>query len=156
MNETSTGGIVDESTSPWAGNSLFVLCGIYTPLGGGRFLYYGERPGDNWYGHGYFPKGLTILRGGRPEKIELYKHRWKDRKTGVTVHSSPPDDPRYVRCCSLIVVLRIWTFISSSKGIHNRGYRWVPLADPMNTSPGKRIVGSSIRIDETLPNGFGW
>ena len=120
MNETPTGGIVDESTTPWAGNSLFVLCGIYTPLGDGRFLYYGERPGDNWYGHGYFPKGLTVLRGGRPEKIELNKHRWKDRETGGTVHSSPPDDPIYVRCCSLVVVLRIWTFISSSKGIHKR------------------------------------
>ncbi len=120
MSETPTGGIVDESTAPWAGNSLFILCGIYTQLGGGRYLYYGERPGDNWYGHGYFSKGLMVLRDGHPEGIELYKHRWIDRETGVTVHSSPPDDPSYVRCCSLIVVLRIWSFISSGKGIHKR------------------------------------
>lgn len=120
MCETSTGGTLDESTRTWAGDSLFALCGLYTPLGGGRYLYYGDRPGSNWYGHGYFPKTLTVLRGGKPEKIELYKHRWKDRETNVTVHSRPPDDPVYVRCCSLIVVLRIWACINSSKGFHKR------------------------------------
>ena len=61
MCETYTGGILDAST--WARDSLFALCGVYVPLGGGRFMYYGERPGDNWYGHGYFPKGLTVLLG---------------------------------------------------------------------------------------------
>jgi hypothetical protein len=118
MVETSMGGTFEEST--WARDSLFVLCDVYVPLGGGRFLYYGERPGETWYGHGYFPKTLTVLRNGRPPKIELHKHRWKDQETGVTVHSRPPDDPAYIRCCSLIVVLRIWTFISSGKGIHKR------------------------------------
>jgi hypothetical protein len=83
-------------------------------------VYYGERPDASWYGHGYFSKTLTVLRCGKPERIKLYKHRWKNQETGATVHSRPPDDPGYVRCCSLIVVLRIWTFISSSKGIHNR------------------------------------
>ena len=109
---------MDESR--WARDSLFALCGVYAPLGKGRFLYYGERPFGHWYGHGYFPKTLTVLRDGGPEKIALYKHRWKDRESGATVHSSPPDDPSYVRSCSLIVVLRIWTFISSKHGIHKR------------------------------------
>lgn len=105
---------------PWARNSLFVLCDIYTPLGGGRYLYSGKRPGSDWYGHGYFSKNLTVLQNGKPEQIELYKHRWKHRDTKATVHSRPPDDPGYVRCCSLIVVLRIWAFISTRKGFHNR------------------------------------
>ncbi len=118
MSETIAEG--DSGDSKWVRDSLFALCGVYIPFGRGKCLYYGERPGDNWYGHGYFSKRLMVLRNGRPEKIELYKHRWKDRETGVTVHSSPPDDPAYVRSCSLIVMLRIWSFISSVKGIHNR------------------------------------
>lgn len=156
MNETPTGGIIDELTLPWAGNSLFVLCGIYTPLKGGRFIYYGERPGENWYGHGYFPKTLTILRKGRPEEIELYKHRWKDRETGVTVHSSPPDDPAYVRCCSLIVVLRIWSFINSDKGIHNREEVFPSLWKSSGSSSRtvqrwtKRAIENSMEIQQAI------
>ena len=118
MCETVTGGIRSESR--WLRDSLFAISGIYTPLGEGRYLYYGERPSKTWYGHGYFSKSLTVLRGGHPEKIELYKHRWEDQETGATTHSRPPDDPAYVGCSSLIIVLRIWAVINSEKGFYNR------------------------------------
>ena len=44
---------------------MFALGGIYTPLGNGQWIYYGERPGAGWHGHGYFTKTLTILVGGK-------------------------------------------------------------------------------------------
>lgn len=156
MNEMLIGGIDDTLTSRWAGNSLFVLCGIYTPLGGGRYIYQGERPGANWYGHGYFSKTLTLLRDGHAEKITLFKHRWINRETGVTVHSRPPEDPEFVRCCSLIVVLRIWSFISSSNGLYKREEVFPSLWGVSGSSSrtvqrwAKRAIENSMEIQQAI------
>ncbi|MDJ0766652.1 MAG: hypothetical protein QNJ97_27005 [Myxococcota bacterium] len=101
-------------------DSLFVVAGVYTVLGNGVLVYCGDRPGVDWHGHGYFPKTLTMMAEGKPVKVLLLKHRWKDTITGRTVHDRPPDDPIFIRFCSLIVFLRVWAAISSVKGFHNR------------------------------------
>jgi hypothetical protein len=153
MKGTSTGGIGEESL--WLRDSLFALSGIYTPLGGGRYLYYGERPGKTWHGHGYFSKTLTVLRGGRPEKIKLYKHRWEDQESGVTTHSRPPDDPVYVGFSSLIIVLRIWSVISSEEGFHNREEVFPELWDGCGSSRTvqrwtRRALANSMEIQQAI------
>jgi hypothetical protein len=83
-------------------------------------VYYGERPGAGWHGHGYFEKTLTMLAGGKPVEIRLRKHRWLDTTTGETCHSRPPDDPELLRFGTLIVFLRVWGWVNSEVGFHRR------------------------------------
>jgi len=104
----------------WVRDSLFALTGIYTPLGNGKYMYTGVRPGSSWHGHGYFPKTLTVLQDSAPVVIRLYKHRWIDTLTQRTVHDRPPDDPVLVRYCTLILLLRVWAVVSSPVGFHHR------------------------------------
>ena len=114
------GGRPDAGVDPWVRDSLFALVGIYAPLGNGRYVYYGERPGAGWHGHGYCEKTLTMLVGGAPVKVRLLKHRWRLTGTNETVHSRPPDDPALLRFCTLIVFLRVWAWVSSPVGFHRR------------------------------------
>jgi len=104
----------------WVRDSLFAIGGIYTPLQNGAYVYFGSRPGPEWYGHGYFSKSLTMLVDGNPEPILVYKHRWVHKAFGYTVHSRPPDDPVLIRFCSLILMLRVWGVVNSTMGFHNR------------------------------------
>jgi hypothetical protein len=117
MDETD-GGRPDVGVEPWVRDSLFALSGIYTPLGNGEYVYYGERPGAGWHGHGYCEKTLTMLVGGAPVKVRLYKHRWRLAGTNETCHSRPPDDPVLLRCCTLIAFLVVWAWVSSPMGLH--------------------------------------
>lgn len=119
MRGIHTGGIAVDA-EPWVRDSLFALGGIYTPYRNGAFVYEGRRPGEEWHGHGYFPKWITMLVSGLPTKVRVYKHRWIHTETGKTRHSRPPDDPVMVRFCTLVVVLRIWGWVSSLVGFHHR------------------------------------
>jgi hypothetical protein len=120
MAGTSTEDEDDTGEWEWMQNSLFAVGGIYKPCGNGEYMYAGERPGPEWHGHGYFPKWLRMLARGFAKKICVHKHRWIHKETGATMHSRPPDDPYLVRYCTLIVVLRIWGWVSSYTGFHNR------------------------------------
>lgn len=119
MRRNYPGGITVDA-EPWARDSLFTLGGIYEPYRNGTFVFRGDCPGEGWHGHGYFPKWLTMLVSGQPERIRVYKHRWIHVETGRTTHSRPDDDPVMVRYCMLIVMLRIWGWVSSAAGFHNR------------------------------------
>lgn len=100
--------------------SLFAIGGVYRAQKNGTYIYVGERPGVEWYGHGYFPKRLTVLVKGQAVKVCIYKHRWIHKDTEETTHSRPPDDPYLVRFCTLVVMLRVWAAVSSGFGFHNR------------------------------------
>lgn len=119
MSETD-GGRPDVGVDPWIRDSLFALGGIYTPLGNGEYIYFGERPGADWHGHGYCQKTLTMLVDGSPVKVLLHKHRWRFAGTNDTCHSRPPDDPELLRYCTLIVFLRVWGWVGSPVGFHRR------------------------------------
>lgn len=110
----------DTSGEQWVRDSLFALSGIYTPLSDGSYVFMGSRPGFDWHGHGYFSKTLTVLIGGKPVAVSLYKHRWIHTVKRQTVHSRPADDPLLVRFCTLIVFLRVWAAVSAERGFHNR------------------------------------
>lgn len=113
-------GRPEVGVEPWVGDSLFALGGIYTPLGNGEYVYYGERPGAGWHGHGYCEKTLTMLVEGEPVEVRLFKHRWRLVGTNETVHGRPPDDPALVRCCTLIVFLVVGGWVSSPVGLYRR------------------------------------
>ena len=121
MTGIGTEAAADESEWIWMKNSLFALGGIYRPHKNGTYIYVGERPGAEWWGHGYFPKWLTVLVRGQARKICVYKHRWIHKRTRETTHVRPPDDPCLVRFCTLIVMLRVWASVNSELGFHNRG-----------------------------------
>lgn len=114
------GGRPEVGVDPWVRDSLFALGGIYAPLGNGEYVYYGERPGPGWHGHGYCQKKLTMLVDGEPVEVLLHKHRWRLTGTNDTCHSRPPDDPVLVRCCTLIVFLVVWAWVSSPVGLYRR------------------------------------
>jgi hypothetical protein len=106
-------------------DSLFYLSGIYNSgiyerLHNGDLRYQGECPGAGWHGHGYFPKGLTMLDRGRPCAHRVWKHRWRLNGTNRTCHSRPPEDQVMVGFCTLIVFLRIFVCFSSPRGFHHR------------------------------------
>jgi len=113
----------------WVRDSLFVWTGIYVPLGDGRYVYSGERPGPGWHGHGYFEKTLVMLVDGEPRKALVLKHRWRLVGTNETCHSRPPDDPVLLRCCTLIVFLKVWAWVSAEAGLHRHAAVFEDLED---------------------------
>jgi hypothetical protein len=116
----------DETAAPWDGiedlvrDSLLTLSGVYERRPDGSLQFSGRRPAGGWHGHGWLSKTITVLVGGTPRKVLLHKHRWLLVGTTTTCHSRPPDDPRLLRFCTLIVVLRVWAFINSMVGFHSR------------------------------------
>ncbi len=99
-------------------DSLFVVAGVYRRDADGALWFYGERPAGGWHVHGWCEKTLVVLEAGQPRSVLLHKRRWLLVGTTTTCHSRPPDDPRVVRFCTLIVVLRIWAWVSSEVGLH--------------------------------------
>jgi hypothetical protein len=81
------------------------------------FQFMGTRPVGGWHGHGWTRKSLVVLTGGKQRKVVLHKHRRLLPGTTTTCHSRPPDDPAFIRFCTLIVVLRVWSFINSAVGL---------------------------------------
>ena len=127
-------GTADEACPPGAGlrpaerDSLCAVAGVYAQRHvSGGLQYDGERPGPDWHAHGYFPKGLWMLRRGRLVFRSVWKRRWRLIGTNTTCHSRPPDDPVFVHFCTLIVVLKLWAWLSSGVGLH---YRQQPI-DPI-------------------------
>jgi hypothetical protein len=110
----------DEAVRPWALDSLLVFVGAYRPRVDGSFLYVGERPGERWHAHGTTARWMWILRGGRVCRVLLRKQRWKDREAGGTVHNRPPDDVEGLRVCTLLLTLKLWSWIGRPEGLRRR------------------------------------
>jgi hypothetical protein len=65
--------------------------------------------------------------------LRLRKARWKHAETGATCHSRPPDDAASVRSCTLVVVLKLWAWVSSPHGLW-RHRAALPSLDPVVSS----------------------
>lgn len=100
-------------------SSLHAVSDRYVERDDGSLEYRGERPGTQWVGHGYFPVLQWMLRDGKAEQVVVHKHRWLFKGTTTTCHSRPPDDLG-VGACSLIVVLCLWSWLDSARGLHSR------------------------------------
>ena len=97
----------------YADTSLCYLgCGYV--LHDGHVWWYGERPGPGWHGHGWLRIRRWVLLGGRLRRVELFKHRWREVSTGRTCHSRPPDDVPLARYCSLVMVLELLCWLTST------------------------------------------
>jgi hypothetical protein len=103
-----------------ARNSLFLMSGVYQQRSDGTLVYRKARPGPGWHAHGCLRKPLWVLVDGRPQQRTIHKQRWLRYGTTMTVHDRPPDDPVLLRCCTLIVVLKLWAWLDGDDGIHRR------------------------------------
>ena len=111
------GADVPKPDPKWVSDSLFVASGVYRRCADGSFYYRGKRPAPAWHAHGTTPRQLAALRGGEAGRIRIHKQRWLHRDTGETCHSRPPDDVFAVRACTLVVVLKLWAWLSSGDGV---------------------------------------
>lgn len=109
----------DEQIAEASSNSLVLVGGGYVVTEDGQLEYAGERPGRGWHGHGWFERWLWILVDGVPQRQRLRKHRWILVGTTTTMHSRPPDEWGAVHFCLLIVLLKLWPWLSGSDGLHN-------------------------------------
>lgn len=101
----------------WAASSVFAVTSIYGRRPNGDLQFDGHRPGPSWHAHGYFSVRLWMLDQGRPRRLALWKRRWLEPIAGKTTHSRPPDQLPYVRSCTLIVVLTLWSWLDSEHGV---------------------------------------
>lgn len=80
--------------------------GPFLRRGAGAWQYNGERPGDGWHAHGYFPRDLPFIEGEDSVCRRVYKRRWLEVATGRTTHSRPPDAlPHHLVSTALVIVL---------------------------------------------------
>jgi hypothetical protein len=118
--------------------SLLVAGGVYRQRSDGDLQYDGSRPEAQMHSHGYFARWLWVL-DGQPTKLvrkRVWKRRWLDPALRATCHSRPPDDAASVWSCTLIIVLRLWSWLDSGRGLRN-GSEIVP---ELQTHPSERTV----------------
>jgi hypothetical protein len=108
------GTFTDEQLLGVVASSLCVAGRVYTRRPDGDLGFNGERPGPGWHAHGCFPRRLWMLEDGRLVRRRLWKRRWRDPRTGGTVHSRPPDDAAQVWSCTLVVLLKLWAWLDGS------------------------------------------
>lgn len=107
----------------------------------GRRVFRGIRPGDEWEGHGTFPRKIFTLRDGELVRLTVHKQRWRLRGTMQTQHSRPPDDLASVWFCSLIVASSLWSWLAGDEGLHRRE----PMLDALADRPSSRTVQRWLR-----------
>lgn len=148
------GTTLDEGSSRWCRDSVYALSGLYWRRPDGHWQYNGERPGSDWHSHGYFGRRLVVLRGGEGRRIIVYKQRWRQVGTTTTCHSRPPDDPRLLRYCTLIVVLRLWGWVRGAMGLHNREDLYPELeslgSDRTAQRWMRRALGQALEIEQAI------
>ena len=104
--------------------SLLTAAQVYLPRPDGSFVFYGERPSDgHWHGHGYFARGLWVLRDGALVRITLWKHRWLLVGTTTTCHSRSPEELPSFGASVLVVFLVLFGWLDSGKGVSSRERR---------------------------------
>lgn len=99
------------------GNGLAaVAAGVYERRADGVLVFRGERPGDDWDAHGYFERWLQTVVDGEHVRERLLKRRWR-HVLGSTCHSRPPDDVAQIHFCTAVVVLSLWSWLTSGAGV---------------------------------------
>jgi hypothetical protein len=55
--------------------------------------------------------------GGHVTAVWLQKQRWLDASTGRTCHSRPPDDVPWLHFCTLVIALKLWSWLDGGRGV---------------------------------------
>jgi len=96
---------------------LSVAGGVYGRRRDGDLTYEGPRPGEGWHRHGSFRRRLLTVVGGSLTRVFVQKQRWLEVATGRTCHSRPPDDLPWLHFCSLVIALRLWSWLDGGRGM---------------------------------------
>lgn len=99
------------------GCGLAVVSAVYERQPDGVLVFRGERPGPDWHAHGFFARWLWTVVDELRVRARLLKARWR-HISGKTCHSRPPDDVAQVHSCTLVVVVVLWSWLESGKGVH--------------------------------------
>lgn len=89
----------------------------YQRLNDGIFYWRGQRPGPEWHAHGLLRTRPLDLHKGQLIALRVAKQRWKNKHTGQTVHSTPPDDlgKRYT---ALVIAISLFAWLDVAAGLH--------------------------------------
>ena len=60
---------------------------------------------------------LRTVIGGHLTSVWLLKQRWLDASTGRTRHSRPPDDVPWLHFCTLVIALKLWSWLDGGRGV---------------------------------------
>lgn len=121
-------------------------------------MYVGKRPEDgHWHGHGYFERKLWVLRETGLEQIRLWKHRWRLVGTNTTRHSRPIEELPSFGADLVIVLLVVFAWLDSGKGLSHRDRRSV-LSDVEERCASRRttqrwlhkLLGDSLKIQQAI------
>ena len=93
------------------------MCGGVYGHRGEDLTYEGARPGAGWHRHGSFRRRLLTVIGGHLRRVWLLKQRWREVATGRTCHSRPPDDLPWLHFCTLVVALKLWSWLDGGRGV---------------------------------------
>lgn len=129
------GGTSDQCPQLLGTSLAIASSSIYERRADGYLLFHGERPGADWVVHGVLHRRLWTLVDGEPFRAHLLKTRWR-QTLGGTCHSRPPDDVAQVWFCSLVIVLSLWAWVASGKGVHAYDDAFPSLAE----RPSRRTV----------------
>lgn len=104
-----------------------IAAGVYR-WRGEALEYVGERPGSGWHVHGWCSRWIEVLVGGEVQRVRLRKSRWRLGRKGRTCHSRPPDERAFIGLSSLLVVIKLYSWLNNQSGLYSR-------------SPAKDVVG---------------
>jgi hypothetical protein len=98
---------------------LSVAGGVYGRRRDGDLTYEGPRPGEGWHRHGSFRRRLLTVVRGSLTRVFVQKQRWLEVATGRTCHSRPPDDLPWLHFCSLVIAVRLWSWLDGEHGVQS-------------------------------------
>ena len=100
-------------------DSLFVHgCG-YTVRPDGDLDFETARPGPGWHRNDMRPKRQVVVGKGRVRRVIVWRRRWRLAGTTETRQDRAPDELGAVHVCSLVMVLKLYAWLSSTRGLHH-------------------------------------
>ena len=97
-----------------------LAAGMYVRRGNGDLQYMGERPDGGWHVHGWCRRWLRVLVDGKVQRVQLYKSRWRRGRKGPTCHNRPPDERAFIGLSSILLILKLYSWLDGDGGLHNR------------------------------------
>ena len=55
--------------------------------------------------------------GGCLTRVFVRKQRWLEVATGRTCHSRPPDDLPWLHFCTLVIAVKLWSWLDGGRGV---------------------------------------
>jgi len=94
------------------------LIGTYS-LSGEAVRFEGPRPGPGWHRNDWRPRKLLVLRPTGPERLLVYRRRWRLAGTTRTHQDRCPDEVGALHVVAVVLCLKLWSWLSGTRGLHH-------------------------------------